>query len=105
MENKGIYKIMVEIAKNDERFLSMNGRDILDFPLHVPIGTSIDKFLEDTFGKYVLLIEELKFPIIEECKDDIKDLCNCLIKVIRKYLSGDTYNAFRYFRQAFFLRR
>ena len=52
-----VYRLMIEEAEKYQCFKSKNERDILDFPLHVPMGMDVHDFLEDTFDKYYQLLE------------------------------------------------
>jgi hypothetical protein len=56
----GLYYPMIKEAQSYQKFKSMNGRDILDYPLHVPMGIDVLKYLEDTFNKYSLLLEHMQ---------------------------------------------
>ena len=47
-----LYHLMIKEAQAYQEYKSLNGRDILDFPLHVPMGIDVVDYLDDTFDKY-----------------------------------------------------
>lgn len=94
----GEYQIMVELAQRNLQFHSPNGRDILDFPLHVPMGESIIGFLTKTFNSYIALLHERNFLSKEEI-NKTSELGNCLIKCLETYKSGRTHKAYLSFER------
>lgn len=97
----GLYRRMIEVAKSSNTFMSMNKRDILDFPLDVPIDKNVYDFMEDSFEKYVYLLETVKDG--ESVIDDnfittVKTLECVLLKTLKTYMTGDIYMSYRYFQ-------
>lgn len=90
---------MISITQMHNAFVSKNGRDILDFPLHVPMGMTIGDFLEDTFDKYCKLLEYVQ----ENLKVDIdvakvKKLCSDIKNVLEEYCKGNLSKAYSTFK-------
>lgn len=96
---ESIYRQMIAEAEGGQSFKSINGFNILNFPLDVPFNVDILDFLEDTFEKYYKLLDR----IIEIKKrndinvDQVHSLGDCLINVIKSVRNGkiiDAYLAF-----------
>ena len=99
----GLYHKMTIEAQSYQKFKSMNGRDILDFPLHIPMGVDILIFLEDTFNKYSLLLEHMQkirdVHHIDINIDSIKKFGNTIIDVMRQFRNGKIVDAYYSFEQ------
>ena len=51
-----LYEKMLNLAEeNKSKYLTCNGRNVLNLPWHVPMGGSIVDFMKDAFNKYIAL--------------------------------------------------
>ena len=101
MEKCSIYKKMIDVVEMRNAFVSFNGRNILDFPLHVPMGMPLVSFLKDTFKKYCILLEFVQKN--SNLKSDIsvakvQGLCDGIISVMERYCQGKTVTAYTDFK-------
>lgn len=94
---------MIEIAQASQEFKSLNRRDILDFPLQVPMGIDMLCFLEDTFDKYYHLVDHIcnthKVDSSQIDLDRIVALGNTLIEVLCYFRKGKIAEAYFYFEK------
>lgn len=83
------------VHENSYDFKTMNGRDILWFPLQIPLNISMYDFLEDVFSKYVNLLSEKVFvnDIQQEVINQVKEVKTGILNVLRKYNTGDNNKA------------
>lgn len=89
---------MINEAQVHHEYKSLNGRDILDFPLHVPMEIDISRFLKDAFNKYCQLLERVqKIKSIDINIDSIKDLCDKILDVFKLFRNGKVADAYYLF--------
>ena len=90
---------MVNEAQSYQEFKSLNQRDILNFPLHVPMGIDVITFLEDTFNKYYNLLKHVGRLYEEETSDintdNIRKLGNNLIDALKRFRDGNIVKAYQ----------
>ena len=87
----GLYLLMIKEAQICQKFKSLNGRDILDFSLHVPMGIDVLDFLDDTFSKYYLLLEHIQRQCVNHVNvdiDGIKKLGTALLEALKQFRKG-----------------
>lgn len=95
-------KKMIELTENETKYHSLNGKSILNFPLSVPVGISIDTFLKDAFAKYrKLLCDEmidLDNSISEKDKnkacEDVSVVSSNIIDALDSYKKGKIKSAY-----------
>lgn len=88
---------MINEARASQKFKSLNERDILDFPLHVPMGNDVYDFLKDTFCKYYLLLEhtsKLKDVSLGVDIELVKELGSSLLKILESIRDGKIVDAY-----------
>jgi len=94
---------MIKEAQTYQEFKSLNNRDILDFPLHVPMGIDMLDFLEDTFDKYYKLVVRIINNQDVENKDinieTIKELGKILINILKCFRNGNIADAYLEFEK------
>jgi len=99
----GLYPLMIKEAQAHQEYKSLNGRDILDFPLHIPMGIDLVVFLDDTFDKYCLLLEHMKklhgAQAVNVDIDCIKDLGSAILDVLKLFRNGQIAEAYTSFEQ------
>ena len=80
-------------------FCSKNGRDILWFPLAVPLNVSMYEFLHDIFTKYHVLLcqQEFKNDIKQEEREVVKNVSNSILEVLKIHKTGDVIGAYKMF--------
>lgn len=92
-----LYRQMIQEAQTYQKFKSLNERNILDFPLHVPTGMEVHHFLEDTFEKYYHLVEhttKLKDVSLDLDIELVKELGNSLLKILESIRDGKVVDAY-----------
>lgn len=94
---------MIDEAQACQKFKSLNGRDILDFPLHIPMGIDVLDFLDDTFSKYYLLLEHMQrlhaAQLVNVDVDGIKKLGTAILEVFKQFRKGKIAEAYIAFEQ------
>ena len=96
------YSKMREYVQNHCAFFdfnSKNGRDILWFPLQVPLNVSMYDFLNDIFSKYYILLCQQEFDneIPLEIKQQVKDVSNDILQILTIHKKGDIIKAYEKF--------
>ena len=98
-----LYHLMIKEAQAYQEYKSLNGRDILDFPLHVPMGIDVVDYLDDTFDKYYLLLEHMKklhgTQAVNVNIDCIKDLGSVILDVLKLFRNGQIAEAYIHFEK------
>lgn len=93
-----LYRLMIDEARDCQKFKSLNGRDILDFPLHVPLGIDVLDFLDDTFSKYYLLLEHMQrlraAQLVNADMDSIMKLGTAILEVLKLFRKGKIAEAY-----------
>ena len=99
MGKNAVYNQLIDYVKGKERekYLTSNGRDILDFPLHVPCCESILDVLDDCFRKYRDLIAVKEFEIYSSSVSIVSTACSRIIRAIELYHQGDIPGAYKVF--------
>ncbi|SEA89115.1 RES domain-containing protein [Prevotella sp. tc2-28] len=94
-----LYSKMIEYVHSHNGYKSLNGCDILWFPLVTPLNVSMYDYLKDVFEKYEALINLHEFTneISSEIKDEVKKVINGLLSVLMMYKTGDVIEAFKEF--------
>lgn len=99
----GLYHLMIKEAQECQNFKSLNGRDILDFPLHVPMGIDVLDFLDDTFRKYYLLLAHMQklhaSQFVNIDIDGIKKLGTAILDTLKLFRKGQIADAYFSFEQ------
>ena len=95
--NGNMYAVMVDYVHSNYGFKSMNGRDILWFPLEVPLNVSMNAFLCDIFKKYITLLHRCERAISEEDKITISCVIKDLLEILKTHKSGDVIKAYELF--------
>lgn len=99
----GLYHLMIKEAQGYQTFKSLNGRDILDFPLHVPMGIDVLDFLDDTFRKYYLLLAHMQklhaSQFVNIDIDGIKKLGTAILDTLKLFRKGQIADAYFSFEQ------
>lgn len=100
--SNNIYQLMIKEVQSCNDYMSLNGRDILDFPLHVPMGCSIEDFLKDTFDKYYKLLEKVSLINSMSALDieSVKNLGDKLLDTLEMYREGMIVSAYEKFVEA-----
>lgn len=93
---------MVGYVRDNSTYLdykSMNGHNILWFPLQIPLNISMCDFLDDVFSKYVNLLSEKVFEnyIQREVIKQVEEVKDGILKVLRIHKSGDVITAYKEF--------
>ena len=93
---ESIYRQMIVEAQRCQGFKSRNGRDILDFPLDVPMGEDVHDFLADTFDKYYQLIERIneRGESVQISIEKLQSLGKSLLNVLNSVRNGKIINAY-----------
>lgn len=98
-----LYSLMIKETKSYQKFKSFNGKDILDFPLHVPMGIDVLAFLEDTFDKYYSLLAHMHSLHASQSFnidiDGIKKTGNAILDVLKLFRDGKIAEAYITFEQ------
>lgn len=99
----GLYHLMIKEAQGGQTFKSLNGRDILNFPLHVPMGIDVLDFLDDTFRKYYLLLAHMQnlhaSQFVNIDIDGIKKLGTAILDTLKLFRKGQIADAYISFEQ------
>ena len=95
MSNK--YKLMIDYVKKNSEFNSLNGHNILWFPLQVPQNVSMYNFLEDTFKKYLILIKKEDFGSSKVDVEVVRGVMNGILDVLKIHQTGDVIKAYKTF--------
>lgn len=94
----GLYCLMIKEAQGCQEFKSLNGRDILDFPLHVPMGIDVLDFLDDTFRKYYLLLAHMQklhaSQFVNIDVDGIKKIGTAILNALKLFRKGQIADAY-----------
>ena len=90
-----IYQRMLEEAKENKEFWSLNGKDIMYLPFLIPQGISAIKMLDDIFSKYTKLLSRIMTD--SDMIDDISKICTDIVDTMKLFLSGDIIAAFDLF--------
>lgn len=94
------YQKLIGKARNEKRYWSLNGKDVLWLPIQVPQGVSVLGMLRDVFEKYKHLIrwtDTFKFCFADTEIKQVDAACNGIINVLEKYLTGDVIEAYKMF--------
>lgn len=89
---------MMNTSKSNKEFWSINGRDILYFPIEIPKGISVIQMLDDIFVKYNKLLAKVSNDnsnnINSVVKKDVSIICKDIIDSIKLFITGDIIRAF-----------
>lgn len=92
------YVKLQDYARKGSSFRTLNGKDVLWFAVQVPQGVSLVNMLDDLFDKYKRLIRW--YDSFEQTDLDFVDnVCDNILKVLEKYLSGDVIKAYEVFSE------
>lgn len=107
---KLISEELIKLTENDKSYHSLNGKSILNFPLHVPVGVSIEDFLDDIFRKYRKLLTEQEETICNErlelrqsykiLKKDVEIVCSNILDALYYYKNGKLIKAYNRIKNA-----
>lgn len=92
------YKELLDFARKGNNYRSLNGQDVMWLPIQVPQGVSVITMLSDLFAKYKRLIRWRDFFEKEEL-EFVDDVCDTIIRILEKYLSGDVIMAYKLFNE------
>ena len=92
------YEGLIALARDGGTYKTLIGKDVLWLPVQVPQDVSVLKMLEDLFFKYKRLVRWYKY--FDDCDKEFVDyICNTIICVLEKYLTGDVIEAYEMFRK------
>ena len=94
---QNLYSSMVEHVQHNDGFKSMNGKDILNFPLQVPLNVSMFDFLKDVFRKYYILLSSRDLCIRQEDKELVIFVIRGLLEILNIHKTGDVIKAYKNF--------
>lgn len=92
INEKTDYQKLIEIAREDNTYKTLNGKDVLCLPVQVPQGVSVLETLCDLFFKYKRLIGWYK-NFDGSDRKFVDEICDAIIFVMEKYLTGDVITA------------
>lgn len=105
MDTICFYNKMLETSKAHKDYWSLNGRDILYFPIEIPKGISVIQMLEDIYEKYNKILAKVSrgdpnsYDIISEVEEYISRVCKDIIDSIKLFITGDIISAFNKFSE------
>ena len=93
---------LIKITEENKSYHSLNGKSILNFPLTVPVGISIDTFLDDIFEKYKLLISKDLLSIdnyftngkISKIGQVVNEVCTNIMNALNNFKKGKINTAY-----------
>lgn len=91
------FRLMTAHVEQNSEFNSLNGKNILWFPLQVPHNVLMYKFLEDTFNKYLMLVKREEFKISEDNVKIVRGVMDGLLNVLKIHQTGDVIKAYESF--------
>lgn len=90
------YDNLRSLASENPCYWTLNGKDVLWLPVQVPHGVSVLDMLNDLFSKYKNLINNYN-NFEKKDVELVNKVCDSIINIMEKYLTGDTINAYESF--------
>lgn len=90
------YEELINYAEEGSTYKTLIGKPVLWLPVQVPQGISVVKMLNDLFFKYKRLIRWYN-DFDDNDKEFVDHICDSIIYVLEKYLTGDVIKAYDMF--------
>lgn len=91
------YCQMLNKAKRNKQYWTFSGKDVLYFPMEVPQGITIVKFLDDMYTKYREIIASIDDFVDDSLYEEVHNVCKNITDTLKYFLSGDIITAYNSF--------